>query len=72
MPTTVILFTNDQPTLPHSRVKDANDLENAFNVDAIYLKYDKQGVMPDYRVRSWSQVSHGAESLGPQQRQPEG
>ncbi|XP_026279511.1 aromatic-L-amino-acid decarboxylase-like isoform X1 [Frankliniella occidentalis] len=30
-------------------VKNANDLENAFNVDPVYLKHDKQGVMPDYR-----------------------
>ncbi|KAK3919004.1 Aromatic-L-amino-acid decarboxylase [Frankliniella fusca] len=30
-------------------VKNANDLEHAFNVDAVYLKHDKQGVMPDYR-----------------------
>ncbi|XP_034237668.1 aromatic-L-amino-acid decarboxylase-like [Thrips palmi] len=30
-------------------VKNSADLENAFNVDAVYLKHDKQGVMPDYR-----------------------
>ncbi|KAJ1524454.1 hypothetical protein ONE63_010951 [Megalurothrips usitatus] len=30
-------------------VKNANDLENAFNVDAVYLKHDSQGVMPDLR-----------------------
>ncbi|XP_042214032.1 aromatic-L-amino-acid decarboxylase-like [Homarus americanus] len=30
-------------------VKNANDLVDAFNVDPLYLKHDKQGLAPDYR-----------------------
>ncbi|XP_037083637.1 aromatic-L-amino-acid decarboxylase-like [Pollicipes pollicipes] len=30
-------------------VKRANDLVDAFNVDPLYLKHDKQGLVPDYR-----------------------
>ena len=31
------------------RLKNANDLVDAFNVDPLYLKHDRQGLAPDYR-----------------------
>jgi hypothetical protein len=32
------------------RLKNANDVVDAFNVDPLYLKHDRQGQAPDYRV----------------------
>lgn len=32
------------------RLKNANDVVDAFNVDPLYLKHDQQGQAPDYRV----------------------
>ena len=42
-------------------VKCANDLVDAFNVDPLYLKHDKQGMVPDYRVRrrDWRSSKQG-------------
>ena len=31
-------------------LKNAKDVVDAFNVDPLYLKHDKQGLVPDYRV----------------------
>lgn len=31
-------------------IKDSRLLVDAFNVDPLYLKHDKQGQIPDYRV----------------------
>ena len=32
-------------------LRNANDVVDAFNVDPLYLKHDRQGQAPDYRVR---------------------
>ena len=49
-------LSNDFPNFV--RLKNANDLVDAFNVDPLYLKHDKQGMAPDYRVST-----HKARSL---------
>ena len=33
-----------------ARVKDASHLERAMNVSPAYLKHEKEGEIPDYRV----------------------
>jgi aromatic-L-amino-acid decarboxylase len=39
-------------------IRDSRLLVNAFNVDPLYLKHDKQGQIPDYRVSDWSRFSN--------------
>lgn len=34
-------------------IRDSRLLVDAFNVDPLYLKHDKQGQIPDYRVSTW-------------------
>lgn len=38
-------------------IRDSRLLVNAFNVDPLYLKHDKQGQIPDYRVSCKAQIS---------------
>lgn len=39
-------------------IRDSRLLVNAFNVDPLYLKHDKQGQIPDYRVSRAARLVH--------------
>lgn len=39
-------------------IRDSRLLVNAFDVDPLYLKHDKQGQIPDYRVSSVSEIAN--------------